>query len=538
MTYESLFNNYENTAAPRECEAIFSGSVPGWLNGTLLRNGPGMFKIGETSYKHWFDGLAYIQRYHIIDGKMYYSARFLESNDYKDNIRANRIVAGSFGTRTFPDPCKTLFQRLASYFIPNRSPDNCSVAFATVGDGIYAVTESPFIARIDPASLEYLEKADFRKYVKMSLHTNSAHFHMDRDGNLFNIGSCFGIDTQYVITRTLNPLREYEVSSGYSIEKAEILSSISATDTLAPSYFHSFAITENYMLLFETPLRIDIKKLATTTFTGWTFQSCLYWDENAITQIVLFDRIKREVLRRKLVADPFFTFHHANAYEKNNHIVVDFVKIDNPGNLDSLLLEHMRTGAFRKDGKFKPYLHRMVIPVDPVIYNKNLGDDLLVDIDFADGCKAIVKENCYVCCKDRRLCEISMEFPRYCYDRNMQDYQFVYGSCLVHDDTEKYGVVKVDLKNGTYTVWNKDSPQQMCAEPTLVNKPGYTYEDEGVLIVPVVTVPDVDIPYVVILDSKTMDELCRFIIPQTRIPLGFHNHYIPIARNLDAKEES
>ena len=48
-----------------------SGKAPEWLSGTMLRNGPGMFKIGETEYKHWFDGLAYIQRYHFQDGKVW-----------------------------------------------------------------------------------------------------------------------------------------------------------------------------------------------------------------------------------------------------------------------------------------------------------------------------------------------------------------------------------------------------------------------------------------------------------------------------------
>ncbi|CAJ0597177.1 unnamed protein product [Cylicocyclus nassatus] len=77
MGYEQLFENFENVNEPRECELI--GSVPSWLSGTMLRNGPGMFKLGGTEYKHWFDGLAYIQRYHFSNGKMFYSARYLES---------------------------------------------------------------------------------------------------------------------------------------------------------------------------------------------------------------------------------------------------------------------------------------------------------------------------------------------------------------------------------------------------------------------------------------------------------------------------
>ncbi|VDO44981.1 unnamed protein product [Haemonchus placei] len=139
-----------------------SGNIPSWLHGTMVRNGPGMFKIGDTEYKHWFDGMAYIQRYHFEDGKMYYSARYLESEDYKRNMKANRIICSSFGTVEFPDPCKTLFQRLFSYFIPEkRCIDNTSVAFITAGDGIYALTESPKLVRIDIDSLDCLDEVCF-----------------------------------------------------------------------------------------------------------------------------------------------------------------------------------------------------------------------------------------------------------------------------------------------------------------------------------------------------------------------------------------
>lgn len=49
-----------------------TGDVPYYLKGTMLRNGPGLFSIGETVYNHYFDGLAYIQRFHFQDGKVDY----------------------------------------------------------------------------------------------------------------------------------------------------------------------------------------------------------------------------------------------------------------------------------------------------------------------------------------------------------------------------------------------------------------------------------------------------------------------------------
>ncbi len=34
------------------------GQLPNWLQGTLVRNGPGTFEVGQQQYRHWFDGLA------------------------------------------------------------------------------------------------------------------------------------------------------------------------------------------------------------------------------------------------------------------------------------------------------------------------------------------------------------------------------------------------------------------------------------------------------------------------------------------------
>ncbi|WP_181691025.1 carotenoid oxygenase family protein [Natronomonas sp. LN261] len=36
------------------------GSIPEWLSGTLVRNGPGRFEAGDSRVNHWFDGLALV----------------------------------------------------------------------------------------------------------------------------------------------------------------------------------------------------------------------------------------------------------------------------------------------------------------------------------------------------------------------------------------------------------------------------------------------------------------------------------------------
>ena len=40
------------------------GSVPPWLKGSLLRNGPGMVVV-DKPMNHWFDGLAMLHKFDI-----------------------------------------------------------------------------------------------------------------------------------------------------------------------------------------------------------------------------------------------------------------------------------------------------------------------------------------------------------------------------------------------------------------------------------------------------------------------------------------
>lgn len=39
-----------------------SGVIPEWLNGNLLRNGPGSLKVGNSRYHHLFDSAALLHK--------------------------------------------------------------------------------------------------------------------------------------------------------------------------------------------------------------------------------------------------------------------------------------------------------------------------------------------------------------------------------------------------------------------------------------------------------------------------------------------
>ena len=54
--------------------------------------------------------------------------------------------------------------------------------------------------------------------------------------------------------------------------EAKIVASIPARWTLNPSYYHSFAITDNYIIFAECPVSLPVTKMLTTNITGKTVE--------------------------------------------------------------------------------------------------------------------------------------------------------------------------------------------------------------------------------------------------------------------------
>ncbi|CAB3404544.1 unnamed protein product [Caenorhabditis bovis] len=510
--YARLFHNFENVIEPKECAKI--GNVPDWLKGSMIRNGPGMFEIGDTKYNHWFDGLAYMQRYYFENGKMFYSARFLESEAYRENMSKNRIVRSSFGTAAFADPCKTIFARFFSYFFENEPKhDNANVYFAPLGDRLFACTETPQMIQVDETTLESKEEVDVGKYV--SLHNCTAHHGIDDDGNIFNIGSKFG--EGYVLTFTENS------KQGEAWEKTRLIGLVPSTDRFNPTYIHSFGMSQNYFVLFESPVRINVKRLMLRNIFPISYRETLYWDDSKDVKVFVMNKKSGNLLPFKITMEKFFTFHHANTYEKDGCIVVDYCRMNRSGNFDALLIENMKTGTFKNDPQFLPYFSRCVIPLE-IPKDAKVGQNLLEHLEWAKGYQAIVQKDGSLRVIEKRLCEVSMEFPKFNEKMNMREYQFVYGSSIL-GDTNLNGIIKIDLKNATHLIWKKENEHQICGEPIFVKDPNGSLEDDGLLIVPVMTLNDGQNPFVLILDAKTLHETARFVIPEARIPLGFHAFY-------------
>lgn len=59
------------------------------------------------------------------------------------------------------------------------------------------------------------------------------------------------------------------------VKHAEVFCSISSRSLLSPSYYHSFGVTENYVVFLEQPFKLDILKMATAYMRGVSWASCM-----------------------------------------------------------------------------------------------------------------------------------------------------------------------------------------------------------------------------------------------------------------------
>jgi beta,beta-carotene 9',10'-dioxygenase len=440
-----------------------TGDLPIWLEGTLVRTGPSKFEAGERSLNHWFDGLAMLHAFTVHDGQVGYASRFLESNAYKAVRDTGKLAYSEFAT----DPCRGLFKRVQAMWSPSLT-DNGAVNVTRLGERYVAMTELPMAVEFDPHTLETLniDRLDGDGDGEIT----TAHPHLDRaTGALVNQ------------TIKLGPKSEFRVWT----RKAEDASAriVGRRTTKAPAYVHSFGLSERFVILVEGPYVVNPLRLATS---GKPFIENYRWKPELGTKVTLFP-LDGSAPIGPLETEPFFTFHHVNAFERDGEVVCDLCAFPDASIVSALYLDRLRNA----DGIPWSRLKRLRIPLD--------------------GKGEIVTEE---------LADTGFELPRIDYRRrNQRPYRYTWG--VRASDTWLDGIVKVDTETGDVRTWAAAG----CSpgEPIFVPAPGDSAEDEGVLL-SVVLDTERQASSLVVLDAATLEEVARAEVPH-HIPHSFHGQY-------------
>jgi len=251
-----------------------------------------------------------------------------------------------------------------------------------------------------------------------------------------------------------------------------------------PAYMHSFGMSERYIVLTEQPLVVNPFQLA---FSGRPFIDNYRWEPERGTRFLVIDRHSGD-LRGIYEGDPFFCFHHVNAFERDDALVVDLVAFEDPSIIGLLEVERLREGSERIP---PAELRRCRIDLD--------GDRVRYE----------------------QLADPNLELPRINYRQvNGRDYRYVYAAA---DTAGEWldELVKVDVTSGETAHWSEDGCYP--GEPVFVAGPERSAEDDGVVL-SVVLDAAAGRSFLVVLDAASFEELARAEAPH-HIPFGFHGQF-------------
>jgi carotenoid cleavage dioxygenase-like enzyme len=463
MSYAPGFTNLDSETVVDRLPV--SGTIPGWLAGSLVRNGPAMFDHADRSFRHWFDGQAMLHRFGIADGAVSYTNRLLDTPSSRKLRETGRIGFAEFAT----DPCGSLFGRFFTRFTRKPSP-NANVNLSRLNNRPVALGEIPLAVEFDPTTLDTVGVRGYDDDLTGALTT--AHPHADPGtGDLVNYLLRFGRRSRYQI------YRQPAEATGRTL--------IGGVDVDLPGYLHSFAITSRYAILMIFPMVVNPLSLL---LLGRPFIENYRWRPELGTRIVVLN-LADGSLRGEYTAPPCFAFHHINAYDDGDDIVIDLCAFQDAGIVQALYLTKLRAGQ--------------PVPMALPTRYRVTGDQ--VDV--------------------RVLTEEPFELPRINYGAyNGRPYRYAYGVGAVDRTGGNFldQLVKLDVSTGETRSWHE--PATYPGEPVFVPAPDSSGEDDGVVLSVVLDATSAR-SFLLVLDATTFVELARAEVPHA-IPFGFHGQFL------------
>ena len=452
----------------QEMPLIVQGKFPQWLDGTLVRNSSiPVYKEG-VRISHNFDGIAMLHSFTFDQGNVSYTNRFLLSDAYDSVINKDSADYDGFAST------QSFWKKVRGYFVDSSKwVMNASVNIFKYGNEYVALTEAPGPARFDLKTLETLGTFAFQDNLPKSKCFESAHPHLDfTTKETLNYLIEFGRNTHYVL---------YRMTEGSSTR--EMVGKIPVEE---PAYMHSFAMTEHYLILTEFPFVINPIDLL---IGSGSYIDHFKWKPEQGTRFIVIERSTGKVVSQA-ITEPFFSWHHANAYESKNDLIIDLVAFP-----DLSMMTEILPQASAKTNK-QPWLTRLMR------YHYSLK-------------KAEITSEV--------LLEKVMEFPRIDDRMDGKPYRYLYFT-LSNEPDEAVSMTdlgKFDLETKVLTTWNE--PGYTVLEPIFVPSPESQSEDDGIVLT-VIHDQKKENAFLVALDGRTFKEIARAKMPW-HIPSSFHGQY-------------
>jgi carotenoid cleavage dioxygenase-like enzyme len=488
-----------------EIEIPVEGKVPDWLDGTLYRNGPGRFEVGNRRVSHQFDGLAKLYKFRFSRGTVHYATKFLKSAVYNESIRKNDIIATM---SMYPlVPPRTYTERMAMLTSKN---DNALINVWKTGDFLFVTQDGALTSMVDPVSLDYrgygppVNGVDYEK-----LKNDFQPAHPAR-----RVGR----------EETINCLTKAIVKMSGIGQKVMIYEdSPDMTRRIIGSFelpymttSHSFPVTENYVIFIAMPLEIHAQDVLDGKVDSGV--GALKWRGDKNTTFYVFDIRKTDAPPVGIFETEAFYFNHqVNAFETQGAsgtvLNIDLIGYDNSdfltrretfGSVDLMRDMHRLEQYFGQEAT-RPNLRR-------------------VTIDLSGNRAAIEKR----VLKDSSGDEVSCEMPRINDAFQGKEYCIIYAGCVGLKATTNGKLLqptKLNRCTGEATYFSHEPA--MYADEAIFISNGGAAEDAGLLAVPRLDAVKGKTA-LVLYDAQTLKEVARALTPFHH-PSGVHGRFFESA---------
>lgn len=448
---------------------VTQGTIPKWLEGILVRNGPVTVTIDGKTNEHWFDGLAMLHQFSFSKGEVQYTNRYLRTEAYKAVFEDHTLNYPGFAV----DPCRTLFQRFLTLFKPANimARHNANVNVAKMAEEYVALTEIPLPVTFDPKTLETLGVLNYKDQLPKTNCWSSAHPHTD-----LNYTVIYGMKSRYTI---------------YTVDKNSSRVVIADIPVEQPSYMHSFSVTENYIILTEYPLTVNPLKMMLGTKA---FIKNYEWHPEQGTTFIVVDR-KTGKVEKNYHTRSFFSFHHVNAFERDGNIYLDMITYE-----DASIITHglfnIDSGEMKPDDNYHTRLERFCLTPHEGIFS-NI------------------------------ICPHSLELPRINEAYDGKPYRYMYAMGFSDSMTERsellYSESLCKVDTITKQVWKWEQEGCSAGEPVFVPSPQPKSEDDGIIL-SVVLDRKHGQSFLLLLNAKDFTEIGRALAPHA-IPPELHGQF-------------
>ena len=479
---------------------------------------------------HWFDGDGYVTSL-VLNGKtnqVHFSGRFVETDRYRAQEQSTwkntsssssppLAFAGAWTKRGHGKWYENLFQipknpanTAVMWLPPSQSAVTKDNSEKNTDPRLFALCEGGHPIELDPRTLFTISKretpftsSDRREAVSSFF---SAHFsRCPITERIYNHGYILPIPP----CNTKPCINVMELSHNGDLIQQK------STNLPYDTFIHDSVITNNYIIYFVIPWKSPEGALLTSLLGGDPYGKQYQWSSADGVYIHVHSRKDMNLLYQVRVPKDISLYHIVDAFdETTSDKATIYVRVAELETCDRSKLEAQFGDPY--DSPIDGGRQLMCKLREYTIHCKKDGSAAVTDKDISDNTSENVLR--------RALCEFPTVNNKW---EPQMHRQFCWINAASTDSTPwLHGIQKVDMTKGKATQVKTFGSGTYSGAPAFIPKKGDgQIEDDGYVIA---TVYDSNIhkSFVVILDAKTLDMICRIDLTH-HVPYQFHGEFMP-----------